>query len=288
MRERPAVLILLVPLVAVFSMAAFPFLWTRADPRDCDIALGTRAPDAAHIFGTNPLGCDYYAMTVYGARPAILVGVCTTAVVVAIGGLAGLVAGYRGGWVDAVISRVTEIFATLPALLGVLVFLSLLRAHSITAVVTALALLGWPPIARITRSAAITVRNAGYVRAARGLGASPTRILLRHVLPDTLGPVIAVGSTGLGAYIAAEGTLSYLGVGLRPPAVSWGVMINQARELTLTGHPYLLLFPGGFLVVTVVCLVLVGDAAGASLDPRSPSHKPTRSRYRADASSSDA
>lgn len=267
---RPAVLLLTAPVLVIFSMAAFPWLWTRADPRNCDIALSTRAPSAAHIFGTNPLGCDYYAMTVYGARSALLVGISATVVVVVVGGVAGIVAGYHGGWIDGVISRVTEIFAALPTLLGVLVVLTLLRTHSIVAVVMALGLLGWPPVARVARGSAITIRHSGYVLAAHSLGASHLRIALRHVLPNAITPIIVVGSTSLGHYIAVEGTLSYLGVGLRPPSISWGVMINQAQHLTLTGHPYLLLFPGGFLLVTVVCLVLIGDLTGDALDPRSP------------------
>jgi ABC-type dipeptide/oligopeptide/nickel transport system permease subunit len=255
---RPAVLVLAAPVLFVFSMAAFPWLWTRTDPRDCDLARSLRAPGAAHIFGTDPLGCDYYAMTVYGARPAILVGTSTTILVMVIGGAAGIAAGLRGGWVDGAISRITEVFAALPTLLGVLVFLTLLRTHSAVPMITALALLGWPPVGRVARAAAIAARQADYVRAARALGASDLHIALRHILPDTIAPIMVVGSTSLGGYIAAEGTLSYLGVGLRPPDISWGVMINQAQHLTSV-HPYLLLFPGGFLVVTVVCLILVGD-----------------------------
>ncbi|QFZ19922.1 ABC transporter permease, partial [Saccharothrix syringae] len=266
MADRVGRIVLALPLLAVLSMAALPRLWTRRDPRDCDLALGARPPDAAHVFGTNALGCDYYAMTVHGARPAVLVGLCAAVAAVVVGGLAGTVAGYRGGWVDSAVSRTADVFAALPALLGVLVLLTLLRAHSVVAVVGALALLGWPPVARIARGATIAARRSGHADAARALGASHPHVVLRHVLPDALPPVVAVGSTSLGGYLAAESTLSYLGVGLRPPAVSWGVLVNQSRDLA--EHPHLLLFPGGFLLVTVVCLVLLGDVAGDALDRR--------------------
>jgi ABC-type dipeptide/oligopeptide/nickel transport system permease subunit len=246
-----------VPLAAVASMVAFPRLWTRRDPRDCDLALGSRPPGGAHLFGTNPLGCDYFAMTVHGARPAVLVGLSTAVVIVVVGGLAGLAAGYRGGLVDSVVSRTADVFAALPALLGVLVFLTLLRAHSVVAIVAALSLLGWPPVARIARASALSARQSGYARAARALGASHLRVALRHVWPNAVPSVLAVGTTSLGGYIAAESTLSYLGIGLRPPALSWGVLISQAQQAG--EHPHLLLFPAGFLVVTVVCLVLLGD-----------------------------
>lgn len=268
-RPRPVVTALPVVLVVlVLSMAAFPWLWTGVDPRACDLAAGGQAPSAAHVFGTNTLGCDYYAMIVHGARSPVLVGMCTTLAVIVIGGLLGTVAGYRGGWLDAVISRLTEVFASVPALLGALVFLTLLRTHSTGAIVLALALLGWPPVARVARGSAIVTRQADFVRAARGLGASGPRIVLRHVLPSATTPVLAIGTASLGGYIAAEATLSYLGVGLRPPAVSWGIMISQGQQAALSGQPHLLLFPCGFLVVTVLALVLLGDAVAEAGDPR--------------------
>jgi oligopeptide transport system permease protein len=162
------------------------------------------------------------------------------------------------GWIDAVISRVTEVFAALPTLLGVLVFLTLVRTHSVASMVTALALVGWPPVARIARGAAISTRHFGYVRTARALGASNTHIAVRHILADVISPIAVVASSSLAGYIAAEGTLSYLGVGLRPPAISWGILINQAQHLASV-HSYLLLFPCGFLLIPVVCLILLSD-----------------------------
>jgi oligopeptide transport system permease protein len=277
--RRPVVVVAAIPVVVVVSMAAFPGLWTDVDPRACDLAASGRAPSAAHVFGTNALGCDYYAMIVHGARSPVLVGVCTTLAVIVIGALLGTVAGYRGGWLDAVISRITEVFASVPALLGALVFLTLLRTHSTGAIVLALGLLGWPPVARVARGCAIVTRQADFVRAARGLGASGPRIALRHVLPAATTPVLAIGTASLGGFIAAEATLSYLGVGLRPPAVSWGIMISQGQQAALSGQPHLLLFPGGFLVVTVLALVLIGDAVAETGDSRRRTTRPSAAPF---------
>jgi ABC-type dipeptide/oligopeptide/nickel transport system permease subunit len=271
LRRRPVVIASAVVILLVSSMAAVPWLWAPNDPtqpRNCDLHVSTAKPSGAHIFGTNQLGCDYYSMTVYGARASIIVALCATAFVVLLGGLVGMVAGFYGGWVDAVLSRFTDIFFALPFLLGALVFLSMLRSQSIWTVVLAFATLGWPTLARIVRASVLGTKNMDYVLAARTLGARNARLLLRHILPNAAAPAIVVATIALGGYVSAEATLSYLGIGLQPPTISWGIMIAQGEAFVTSGYPHLLLFPAAFLSVTVLAFILLGDALRDALDPK--------------------
>ncbi len=204
----------------------------------------------------------------------MVVGVCATAAVVVIGGLVGLVAGYAGGWVDAVLSRLADVFFGIPLLLGALVVLVAFPSDGSTPawqttakVVLALTVLGWTTLARITRSTAIQVKQADYVLAARSLGSGHTRILARHVLPSAVGPVLAWATIAVGMFIAVEATLSFIGIGLQPPVVSWGIEIAEAQPY-IRQSPHMLLFPSAFLSLTVLAFVLIGDASRAALDPR--------------------
>jgi peptide/nickel transport system permease protein/oligopeptide transport system permease protein len=268
LRRRPVAIASAVVIVLVGSMAAVPWLWTRTDPRDCDISISKAKPSAAHIFGTNELGCDYYAMTVHGARASIIVALFATAFVLIVGGLVGMTAGFYGRWVDSVLSRLADIFFALPFLLGALVFLSMLRSQSVWTVVGTFAVLGWPTLARIVRASVLATKNMDYVQAARSLGASNRRLLFRHILPNAAAPAIVVATILLGTYVASEATLSYLGIGLQPPEVSWGIMIAQGESWVTSGYPHLLLFPAAFLSATVLAFILLGDALRDALDPK--------------------
>jgi len=266
--RRPVAVGAAIVVLLVTSMALVPKLWTRTDPRLCDISQSKAKPSAAHLFGANELGCDYYAMTIYGARASILVAICTTLTVLAVGGLMGMLAGFFGGWVDSILSRIADIFFALPLLLGALVFLSLLRSQSIWTVVLALSVLGWPVLARIIRASVLSTKNMDYVQAARSLGASNGRLIVRHIMPNAIAPAIVVATIALGGYVATEATLSYLGIGLQPPTISWGIMINQGDDWVTQGYPHLLLFPALFLSATVLSFILLGDALRDALDPK--------------------
>jgi len=268
LRRRPVAVVSFAVVLLVSSMAAVPKLWTRTDPRDCDIRLSKARPGAAHVFGTNELGCDYYAMTIHGARASITVALFATAFVVLVGGVIGMTAGFYGRWVDSVLSRITDIFFALPFLLGALVFLSMLRTQSVWTVVLAFAVLGWPTLARIVRASVLATKNMDYVQAARSLGATDRRLLLRHILPNAAAPAIVVATIALGGYVSAEATLSYLGIGLQPPTISWGIMIAQGESWVTSGYPHLLLFPAAFLSATVLAFILLGDALRDALDPK--------------------
>ncbi|HEX6075837.1 MAG TPA: ABC transporter permease [Micromonosporaceae bacterium] len=266
--RNPVFVISTIVVLLVMSMALLPWLWTSTDPTQCEINFGKDRPTAGHIFGFSIQGCDYYAQAIYGSGPSIAVAVLATLGSTLIGGITGILAGYYGRWVDAVISRFTDMVLGIPFLLGTLTLLSLVPLRNVYTVVLALIALGWPTTTRIMRASVIATRNMDYVQAARSLGASDMRIIFRHVLPNAIAPVIVVATIALGAYVGAEATLTFLGVGLRPPTVSWGVMIDQGTEWVLSGVPHLLLVPVGFLVATVLSFILMGDALRDALDPK--------------------
>jgi peptide/nickel transport system permease protein/oligopeptide transport system permease protein len=248
-------------------MAVFPFLWTSEDPRSCAIARSRQGPTADHIFGFNVVGCDYFSHAIYGARPSLTIAVGATAGIVVVGGLLGLIAGFFGGWIDALISRITDIFLGLPFLLGAIVFLVVLKKQNVWAIMAILIILGWTTVTRILRGNVIASKNLDYVHAAQAMGASNWRIMFRHILPNAIAPVLVLATIALGSFVAAEATLSFLGVGLIPPEVSWGIMINSNQEY-FTEYPLLLLFPCLFLVGTVLSFILLGDALRDALDPK--------------------
>lgn len=267
LRRNPVFIISAVIIAVISSMAVFPWLWTRKDPRDCPISDSKLTPSAEHIFGTDNLGCDYYAQAIYGTRPTLQIAVLAMLGTTLIGGALGMLAGFFGGWVDTIISRITDIFFSLPFLLGAIVLLVVLKSHSPWAITVVLIVLGWTTVTRIMRSSVISAKNLDYVQAARSLGASNNRLMLRHILPNSLAATLVIATIALGSYVSAEATLSFLGVGLVRPNVSWGVMINDA-EPWLASYPHLLYFPGGMLILTVLAFILAGDALRDALDPK--------------------
>lgn len=270
LRRRPLFISAAVLIGIFLIMSAFPWLFTSVDPFDaasCQLADARKGMSGAHWFGTDNLGCDVYARTIYGARNSIVVGVTTTVVTALVGGLLGLVAGFKGGAVDTLFSRVTEIFFAIPSILGALLILAVFRTGNVWTVMLALSVLAWPMTFRIMRAAVITAKSQDYVVAARALGASAPRIMFRHILPNAVAPVIVVSMINLGGFIAAEAGLSFLGVGLRSPDISWGLMISDARERFLEA-PGPLLFPALFLSLTVLAFIMLGDAVRDALDPK--------------------
>lgn len=257
-----AAVILFLVLIAVWPSAVAP-----GDPLDCDLALSREGAGAGHPFGFDAQGCDVYTRTVHGARASVTVGVCATLGVAVLGSVLGGLAGFFGGVWDAALSRLTDVFFAIPLVLGGLVLLSVVTSDTVWPVVGCMVLLGWPQVSRIARGAVIGTVRQDYVQAARALGASNTRLLLRHIAPNAVAPVIVVATIALGTYIALEATLSYLGVGLRPPAVSWGIDISAASPY-IRSTPHMLLWPAGALALTVLAFIMLGDAVRDALDPK--------------------
>jgi oligopeptide transport system permease protein len=262
---------------ALIVMAAFPQLFTSTDPTVADLSKAREAPSPDAWFGRDNQGYDVYARTVYGARASILVGVFATLFVAVLGSFIGIIAGYRAGWADSLLSRIGEIFLGIPLLLGGILFLYIFPNDPLTTpflvqvskVALVLGIFGWPTIARLMRSSVLQVKPNDYVQAARALGASPTRIISSHILPNSLASVIVVSTINLGAFIAIEATLSFLGVGLQPPAISWGIQISEASGIGfIRAAPHMLLFPSVFLSLTVLAFIMLGDVVRDALDPR--------------------
>jgi len=275
LRHRPLFWVSASLIAVLLVLAVAPGLFTSVDPNAADLARSRQGPSAQAWFGYDLQGQDIYARAIYGTRVSIVVGVLATGITILIGATMGIVAGYLGGWVDAMSSRVADVFFGLPFVLGAIVILTTFReftegsAVRITALLVAtMGVLSWPVAMRIMRSAAISARQQDYVRAARGLGAGPVRVIRRHLLPNCLAPVLVYATIALGAFIAAEATLSFLGIGLRDPVVSWGVMISEASDY-VRSSPHMVLFPAGFLTVTVLAFVMLGDAVREAFDPRS-------------------
>lgn len=269
LRKNPFFIISAILLIFILIVALFPQLFTSQDPKFCSLDRSLGSPQAGHPLGFDQQGCDVYARMVYGTRVSISVGILTTIIVAVVGGLVGALAGFFGGWLDAILSRVTDIFYAVPMLLGAIVVLQMYRtSESIWKVILVLALFGWVSFARIARSAVLEAKNLEFNTAATALGSTPIRNLFRHVIPNSLAPVIVIATTSLGSYIVAEATLSFLGIGLPPSVVSWGGDISTAQTL-LTTKPSVLFYPSAALAVTVLAFIMMGDAVKDALDPKS-------------------
>jgi oligopeptide transport system permease protein len=258
---------LLIAFLVLISL--WPQLIASRDPLSCSLGRSLDAATSGHWFGYDTQGCDVYTRVVYGARTSVTVGVCSTLGVAILGSLLGGLAGFFGGAWDAILSRVTDIFFGIPIVLGGLVFLSMTGSRSVWTVVSFIVLLGWPQVARIARGAVITAKQNDYVQAARALGAGNARMMVRHIMPNAVAPVIVTATIALGTYIALEATLSYLGVGLQPPTISWGADISAASEgMQFRNAPHILIYPAAALSLTVLAFIMLGDAVRDALDPK--------------------
>ncbi|MET7514338.1 ABC transporter permease [Streptomyces sp. NPDC005480] len=267
LRRNPIFIISGLVIVFLVIISIWPSLIASGNPLSCDLAKAQEGSQPGHPFGFNGQGCDVYTRTVYGARTSVTVGVCATVGVALLGSVLGGLAGFFGGAWDAILSRVTDVFFAIPVVLGGLVLLSVVTSSTVWPVIGFMVLLGWPQLSRIARGSVITAKQNDYVQAARALGASNSRMMLRHILPNAIAPVIVVATIALGTYISLEATLSYLGVGLKPPTVSWGIDISSASQY-IRNAPHMLLWPAGALAVTVLAFIMLGDAVRDALDPK--------------------
>ncbi|MET4926732.1 ABC transporter permease [Streptomyces sp. PSRA5] len=273
LRRNPLFVVSALLIVFLLTMAVFPGWFTSADPRYADLAHHyLQKPKWGNFFGEDWFGYDIqgrsiYARVVYGARASITVALVVTLLVTVLGTVVGMLAGYFGGWIDTLLSRITDIFFGVPFILGAMVVLTSFEERHVWVVILSLAFLGWTQIARVARGSVLTIKQADYVMAAKALGASTTRILLRHIMPNAIAPVIVVATIALGGYISAEATLSFLGIGLAEPTVSWGVDISSGQE-QLRNAAFVLIIPSVMVSITVLAFIMLGDAVRNALDPK--------------------
>ncbi|MGI9017805.1 MAG: ABC transporter permease [Euzebya sp.] len=268
LRRNPVFLIALFFIIVYALLALFPGLFTSQNPTSCSLSRSLLRPSSEHWFGTDLLGCDLYTRVIYGTRVSFIVGLATVSLAIVIAVILGSLAGYYGGVVDSILARITDIWFGIPFLLGALVILnSVFTARSVWTLVLVLGVFSWPSMMRLTRSEVLSRKEEDYVQAARALGANDFRIIVRHILPNSMAPVIVYATISIGLIISAEATLSFLGVGLELPAISWGLMISSAQR-RIQSAPQLLFFPGIFLSGLVLAFIMMGDALRDALDPK--------------------
>lgn len=242
-------------LLAVVSLLA-PFLAPHSPLRqDLDNDLVAYSSD--HPLGTDKLGRDILSRTIYGGRISLLTGIATVLISLAIGIAAGSLSGYFGGWLDLLLMRLVDILMAFPGIL-LAIALTAVLGPGLNHVILALCLIGWTSYARLVRGEILSLREREFVQAARSLGCPPTRIIMRHLIPNLLPPLLIQATFGLAAAIVAEGSLSFLGLGVEPPTPSWGSMLNDGRQFLLIA-PHLTTYPGLALMFTVLALNVVGD-----------------------------
>jgi len=257
-------IILILVLTAILAPLVAPY-----PPDQQNLGISKLSPNSKHWFGTDVLGRDYFSRVVYGSRISISIGVVAVGITLVIGLITGAIAGYFGGWADAIIMRVADIFFAFPFIVGVLVMITVLgeTIPRLPLLFIAIGLFGWASAARIFRSSILQVKNLEYVEAARAMGASHWRILTRHVMPNSLAPVIVFATIATGTVILTEAALSFLGVGVPVGTPAWGLMVSEGKS-HMTTEPWLVLFPGLSIVATVLGFILLGDGLRDSMDPR--------------------
>jgi peptide/nickel transport system permease protein len=254
-------ILLLLIVTALFAPQIAPH-----DPLRQSLSEDMIAYSGEHPLGTDKLGRDILSRILHGGRISLLVGVSTVTLSLAIGLIVGSMSGFFGGWIDQLLMRLVDILVAFPGILLAIAFTAVL-GPGLDHVVLALCLIGWTSYARLVRGEILALREREFVQAARALGCHPQRIIWRHLLPNLLPPLLIQATFGLAAAIVAEGSLSFLGLGVEPPTPSWGSMLNDGRQFLLVA-PHLTTYPGLAIMITVLALNLVGDALQDRLDNR--------------------
>jgi peptide/nickel transport system permease protein len=271
LRRNKMAIISLVWIVLIISVALSADLWvpqTLGDPTALDtstaVANKLLAPSLEHPFGTDKLCRDFLSRVIYGARVSMAVGVVAVAISIVLGLIAGAIAGFYGGLMDSIVMRLADVFFAFPYILFAIAIIAVLGPGYINLFI-AIGILGWPSIARVFRSSILSVKENEYVDAARAVGASDIRILFRHILPNSIAPIIVYGTMMIGGAILSEAALSFLGMGVQPPTPSWGLMLADARSL-MARAPWMMIWPGLAILTTVLSFVLMGDGLRDALD----------------------
>ena len=233
---------------------------------DIDLAARLRPPSGTHLLGTDTIGHDVFTRLLYAGRVSLLAGFAAAVVAASVGVIIGATAGFYGGGVDNVLMRMTDVSLALPDL-PILIVLSRYLGGSVSGVVLVISLFAWRGVARLVRGEVLKLRGQDFTEAARALGATDTRILFRHLVPNALAPVIVAATLIVGQAILAEAALSFLGIGIQPPVPSWGNMLQNAQDFLLTA-PRLAVYPGLMIFLTVLCFNFLGDGLRDALDPR--------------------
>lgn len=267
MRRRPMFYISAILILVIVTAALFPSLFTKEDPTLGLLERSLDGPTDGHPLGFSKQGYDIFARIVYGASTSLTVGILVTILTTVLGVVFGAIAGFYGGWLDSLLSRVGDIFFAIPYILAAVVIMSAFSAYRNVFIMTlAIGAFTWPSTARILRAQVLRVKQSDFVMASTAIGISRFKVMLAHVLPNSIAPVIVVTTISLAAAITAEATLSFLGLGI-PNAVTWGVDISSAQILLRT-NPEVLIYPSIALSVTVLSFIMLGEVVRDALDPK--------------------
>jgi oligopeptide transport system permease protein len=268
LRRRPLFWFSVVLATLFVVIAVWPSLFTNVDPRSCDLMFSNEGPAEGHPLGYTFQGCDIYSRLIYGAQTSLAVGIIATVISAFLGLLMGALAGFYGGWLDALLSRIGDIFFAIPYILAAVVVMTVFSdARSVWTLAFAIGGFAWASTARVVRAEILRVRQADFVVASRSLGLSQFRTLVNHVVPNAIAPLLVVSTLALAAAIVAEATLSFLGVGLGSNIMSWGNDISQAQA-ALRVAPMALIYPSIALTLAVLAFVTLGELIRDALDPK--------------------
>ena len=269
LRKRPTFWISLGVVVVILLMAIFPTLFTQVPPNDdCQLSNSDGGPIAGHPLGFTFQGCDIWSRIVWGSRTSLSVGLLATFIGSTIGLVMGALAGFYGGWLDSLLSRIGDMFFAIPYILAAVVVMSVFSDfRNVFTLALAIGGFAWASTARVVRAEVLRVRQADFVTASRALGQTRFQVLLSHVVPNSIAPLVVISTLSLAAAIVAEATLAFLGVGLSSDVMSWGRDISEAGT-SLRNAPMALIYPSIALTVTVLAFILLGELIRDALDPR--------------------
>ncbi|HSR33875.1 MAG TPA: oligopeptide ABC transporter permease [Anaerolineae bacterium] len=275
-RHKPAmvgtIIVLILALAAVFAPLLTPY-----DPEKTDLDHMLQPPSASHPMGTDELGRDLLTRILYGGRVSLSIGVMAMALAVLVGATIGGLSGFYGGWIDNILMRFTDMMLSFPQLFILIILAIALRDipiealrgtafASVFSIVLVIAVLAWMQVARLVRASFLSLKEKEFTEASRCIGASNSRIMLRHLLPNAMSPIIVAATFRVATSIITESGLSYLGFGVQPPTPTWGNMLKNAQEL-MTRAPWTAIFPGLMIFVTVIAINFIGDGLRDALDP---------------------
>jgi peptide/nickel transport system permease protein len=264
--HRPAVVGVFVLGTLALLSAAAPIV-SPYDPEKTALLLIYEPPSLTHPFGTDGLGRDLATRILYGGRVSLSIGLLAVAVAISVGTLVGTIAGFYGRWLDGILMRFVDMMYSFPRLFLLILFGVLFKGMTLPVIVTVLGLLSWMTTARLVRASFLSLKHREFVEAARCIGAGDRRIIVRHILPNALAPIIVAATLGVAAAIIAESTLSFLGLGIQPPTPTWGNMLRDATS-EMEKAPWIAIFPGLFIFLAVVSINFIGDGLRDALDPR--------------------
>lgn len=258
-----AVVIVLIIILAILTPVIAPY-----KEAEQDLQMRLSGPSPAHIFGTDELGRDLFTRILYGSRASLVIGIFPPILSLMIGIVFGLISGYAGGWIDYLIMRIADVMISFPSLLLTMAIMYTLgrQANSIVCIFAALSLVGWASVARVVRSQTLSLKEMEYVEAAKSIGVTRFVIMFRHILPNCIPSLIVLYTLNVPACILSESTLSFLGIGVQPPAASWGLMVNQSKQFLFT-RPWLALAPCLAIMIVVLAFNFLGDGLRDVLDP---------------------